>query len=210
MSKPRFGVNDWNAYYRARKPGFWQIPDPILSCILADVDRTISVLDVGCGYGELVNRIGERGLKDVSGMDSSFEAVKAAVCANPSRSILLRDIETDRIARHGIVFLSLVLPFLRDKRGVLQTLNESACLIVLVTPLVSSRTSALPRKCSYAMRELELENLLHAEFHEWRVLYRERRAADVFNVVHLARGKQSDANWLAMKRTRATGSVSYV
>lgn len=59
---------------------------PINKEWLVELDRSSSVLDLGCGYGRLPNDLIEIGFKSIVGFDLSVPLIERAICENPGAS----------------------------------------------------------------------------------------------------------------------------
>lgn len=178
----RLTVDDWNDYYSRAARKFWPLPCDVMKAILAPLDSTAAIVDIGCGQGDMIAMLRSRGFTRVTGIDCSAEAVHRARKANPGADIRVATIDKDPIQACHLAFLHLVLPFVECKKEVLEKVKRAAQSVVITTPVTASRRSGCGLRRS--MPESELCELLEEVFLDVRVLHREARGLGVINIVH--------------------------
>jgi len=83
------GANSWNPeLYEARHSFVWQLGEGVID--LLDPKRGEKILDLGCGPGQLTQKIAERGA-DVTGLDASPEMIGQARQNYPKLRFVLED-----------------------------------------------------------------------------------------------------------------------
>lgn len=115
---------------------------PRLSSSAVDTPRTF--LDIGCGTGDALMKMQERGFA-VSGIDASAEAVRIArEKTGLNEEIVVGDIDAGDLGqfeqnKYDLIFVKLVIAFIKDKesfvKNIRSLLSENGQLL-LMTPLV--------------------------------------------------------------------------
>ena len=161
---------DWNTPYNNERDYAW-LPTARLTHILDHVNTTNAetVLDVGCGTGQLCRDLVHRGFR-VRGVDMSSTAIAQAKKSTtlPINSIefAVCDVEKDDIAtgKYDIVFCKYMLAFVSDKNKFLKK------IAALKTPdgtfvVISPDITQLPEpKKDIALDHQSTVNLLAKHF----------------------------------------------
>lgn len=164
---------DWNKNYTPKNSKiYWQFSDNLLKELLRRLPDFKTVLDIGAGRGELAKQLFDRGYA-VKGIDISKEAIKIAKQNYPSISLEEKNIEKGKIDKYDVIFLKLVLAFLKNKEEVLNKLKASSKFLILVTPVVLSGFKDISG--GIAIEEKELDVLLDNCFSNKKVFFKEKK-----------------------------------
>lgn len=163
-----YNLIDWDSMFDA-DIRYWQIPDAFLDNILAHIPKSSSIVDIGCGRGELIQQLIQR-KKNVHGIDMSHQALQIARQHCPSGSFKQSDIERDSIdGEYDAAFLKLSLSFVDDKKAVLEKISVCAPVVVIITPVLfdGGKYSAKARRIG--IYSDEIERLLGSIFNSYEL-----------------------------------------
>lgn len=131
---------DWNSLYISGRD-FGTLPDGVIDFIIKNTDHDApqTLLDIGCGTGQLTRSFQERGYSSL-GIDPSSEAIKIASERSGQSRYIAGTLETlDLIDKYGLITCKHVYAFIDDKPAFLQRIarllfdNGS---FVIITPLI--------------------------------------------------------------------------
>lgn len=198
----------WDAYY-ASGQDFDRLSEEELDAIIAAAGHPETALDLGCGTGELIERLEKRGIR-ATGMDFSDEAMIRAK-ERIGSSIIECDLNNipDNFlenSRYDLVFLKLVVAFIgnRDQlfRFVGKILSPDGTLII-VTPISNAEKATVRPEVS--IDEDTLLSDLRRRFSEIRLLIEIRRK---FGYVHVYIIKTPIPDGMGAEEPKAGQSLS--
>jgi len=155
----------WNSYYDQGRD-FRFVTSATMNKLLSYYNNNApkTVLDIGCGTGQLTRELWHRGYK-VVGIDVSKSAltIAKALTIVPDTELYYTqiDIEQDSVANlpfqpYGLITCKLVYAFMRDKPALLKTVTQlldSSGIFVVMTPLVETTP---PEKKGIAVSQEEV------------------------------------------------------
>jgi 2-polyprenyl-3-methyl-5-hydroxy-6-metoxy-1,4-benzoquinol methylase len=132
-------IPNWNEAYRNGRK-FAPVSEIVLDKI---IDKTSgSVLDIGCGKGELTRQMQSRGF-EVAGIDLSDVAIREAVENNPDGLYVIGDfMDLELDAKYDYIFVNLVLAFAEDRKAFLdkaRSMLKSDGKLVVISPVLLLR-----------------------------------------------------------------------
>jgi len=161
---------DWNDIH-SKGVEYYQIPKSHLNFILESVPLNGHLLDVGCGKGELVSILCSKGYV-VTGLDISIEAVSSAKKNVPNAKFECIDAETfELVDKYNVVFLNLVLQFLKEKYSFLEKIKKVSEKVVVVVPVLIEGVTHDEKSLRIGMDKVHLDNLLNKIFSQKIVLF---------------------------------------
>lgn len=118
------GTNSWNPeLYEARHSFVWQFGEGVIE--LLDPKPGEKILDLGCGTGQLTQKIAERGA-EVTGLDASPEMIGQARQNYPRLRFVLEDAANMRLeGEFDAVFSNAALHWMLDATGVAQAVARA-------------------------------------------------------------------------------------
>ena len=115
--------NDYTDYFKKRGVNLERYKDfklpSYLDNYLSD-NKSIRILDIGCGLGQTLGALKNRGYKNLEGIDISDEAVK--ICKKKGLKVSLKNID-DLEKKYDFIFLNHVLEHI-EKKEVINILNK--------------------------------------------------------------------------------------
>lgn len=144
--------------------------DKILEFIFPNQDwQNKTILDVGCGTGELLEKFFQKGLM-VVGIDISDVALGKAKERVPRAKFIQGDIEnTDFGGLFDIIISKLVYAFIQDKKIFLDKIKQFLSkegVFVLITPVLDGEFEYDERMKRISVDRKETEELLKKQFKE--------------------------------------------
>lgn len=126
----------------------YKIPRYILKIV--PKDRNISIIDIGCGYGQFLSALRDSGYKNLTGIDINPDAIQVCLKNNLHVELIkdLRSFAINSKKKFDFIIMSHVLEHI-EKRNIIPTLkaireyllNKDGVLIVIV-PNAQANTNA--------------------------------------------------------------------
>ena len=181
-------IEAWNNVFKAGKDftSFNEIfLDKILLPLLNEKPGMTKkeLLDIGCGTGDVLFKMMNRGW-NVTGVDGSSEAVQMALVRTGlgTERILVGDINNGALdvftgRKFDLIITKLVIAFVKDKKLMLsrvrELLSNHGKLLIISPLLYEGTTYTKPHTTGIAVRESELSNILKTTFHEFNLIHRD-------------------------------------
>ena len=148
----------WDAVH-SKDVVFWQIPDVILHGVTGSLAPGSTVVDLGCGSGDLVAKLAASGF-NAHGIDWSHVAVRAARARHPGNVFVALDVEACELAPCDLAVISLLLPFITDRARFLRKVATAASRVLLTVPVSAEDLTESGRARGPCLSALELTALL--------------------------------------------------
>jgi protein-L-isoaspartate(D-aspartate) O-methyltransferase len=136
----------------------------LLNKIIKDQRVGGEVLDVGCGTGDLVIKLSERGMS-VTGLDFSSVAIEKAkqrlASKNISANLILGNIGSIN-TQFDAIFCKLVYAFINDKENFLRAIKnglKEGGVFILITPILNEENKNLETKPGICAKTEDIELL---------------------------------------------------
>jgi SAM-dependent methyltransferase len=130
-----------------------------IECITELVDINHSIIDIGCGYGDILRKLRNRGFNNLIAVDTSAGNI-ASLATNGINGInnSLFNLETLGVKEHDLIILMAVLEHIVDLSGALDIISkitkENGFVFVTVPDLLKFQTSA-----DFPFREFSVEHI---------------------------------------------------
>lgn len=178
--------SSYRTHYRemGNLPPDWTRAEPLGRVEWLPAEKTVPVLDFGCGFGWALSRLHASGFSDLEGVDACRESVEEATAAAGSRARIEagdgRELLRKRAGHYGLILLFDVLEHF-DVREAVELLGEvrdalrPGGRVVVRTPNMQalgasfSRYIDLTHRCGFTECSLS-QALVEAGFHGPRIL----------------------------------------
>lgn len=156
----------WDKVFLSGKT-YWQLEESGLDVLLSKFPSASTVLDMGCGAGELALQLARRGL-NVNASDFSTAAIQRAneqkdKLGLKSISFSVSDIEHDVVRKeYDLIFLKLVFAFVHNKESFLKRIKKNFLQgLIIVTPVINAFGEEQSERISnISVLRSEMERLL--------------------------------------------------
>lgn len=159
-------LNFWRENFPLNKD-FFQLPQEDLQEILWERNIHSSILDIGCGKWLLLKQLENIGFTNLSGCDISELAIFSAKEKCKKATLFIMNWENDLLWWvYDIVFMHLSLPFIQNKKHILQEIAKSSDTLIVTVPIMESDNWKEYIKPHITIEQSQLVRLLQGVFKE--------------------------------------------